>query len=249
MLYFIGVGPTLKDITERAKEIIKKSEEVYLEGYTNFLGFSVEDLKKEIKKDIIEVNRSFIEEGMERIIEEAKEKDIVIITLGNPLFATTHFYYFIEGKKKGVKVKFIHSPSIMDLILEIGLHPYKFGKIASISFHYSETPYEILKENLSINAHTLFLLDLNPKGGRFMTINEGISRLLEIEEKKREEIISKDSMVIGCARLGREDKKIVYSKIERLLEIDFGDPPYCMVFPAKDLHFTEEEALEIWKIP
>ncbi len=243
MLTFVGVGPTEGDITKRAVERVERADVVYLEGYTNYLP-GLDRFRKKFR----EVDRGFLENRMEEIIKMAKEKDVVIITLGNPLVATTHFYYFIEGRRKGVRVEFIHSPSILDLVLETGLHVYKFGKIASISFHHSRTPYEIIRENLSINAHTLILLDLDPKNGRFIDVREGLKRLLEIEEEVGEGIINENSMVLGCARLGMEDRKIVYGKIKELLEIDFGGPPHCIVFPARKLHFTEEEALKLWRL-
>lgn len=247
MLYFIGIGPELDYVSERALKLMKKAKIILFEQYTNYLNIKKEEVEKRIGKDIRKVGRKEIEENMEEIINLSKDGDVVIITLGNPLFATTHFYYFIEGIKKGVEVGFIHCPSVFDLVLETGLHPYKFGKIASISFHYSETPYEVLKENLSINSHTLFLLDLDPERGRFMTVKEAVDRLIEIENKRKENIISEDTLIIGCARLGMKDKKIVYTEIRKIRNIDFGKPPYCLIYPSRDLHFTEEEALSLFR--
>ena len=58
--------------------------------------------------------------------------------------------------------------------------------------------------------------------------------------------MSKDQLCIGCARIGSDNPKIKKAKAEKLINIDFGNPPYCLIVPAK-LHFMEEEALEQWK--
>jgi len=75
-----------------------------------------------------------------------------------------------------------------------------------------------------------------------MTVNDGVEILLKIEEKKKQNIFAKDTLCIGCARLGSKDQIIQAGTAEELLGYDFGKPPHCLIVPGK-LHFMEEEAI------
>ena len=68
----------------------------------------------------------------------------------------------------------------------------------------------------------------------------------QIEEKRKENVIVDDLLVVGCARLGAKDQKIVSGKLKEILEVDFGEPLHCLIVPG-DLHFMEEEALNQYK--
>jgi len=78
-----------------------------------------------------------------------------------------------------------------------------------------------------------------------MTVNEAIKILLDIEDKRKEKVFTKDTMILGCARLGG-DYKIKYGKAKDLEKENFGKPLHCIIIPGK-LHFIEEEALNNWK--
>ena len=247
-LYLIGIGlSTEKDITVRGLEIVKKCDKVYLESYTSLLQCSKEDLEKFYGKEIILADRETTEQGDEKIITEAKEKDVAFLIVGDPLSATTHVQLFKLAKEKNVEVKVVHNSSVLTAVGEVGLELYKYGKTTSIPFledHPNlETPYNVIKENKDL--HTLCLLDLKPKENKFMTIKEALGILSKIEEKKKENIISEDSLVVGCARLGSEDSIIKSGKLNEIKEIDFGKPPYCLIIPGK-LHFMEEEIVSLW---
>lgn len=79
-----------------------------------------------------------------------------------------------------------------------------------------------------------------------MTINTALEQLLEIEEKRKENVISKDTYCVGVARIGAEDQKIVFGKIGDLINVDFGLPLHSLVICAK-LHTFEEEILQFYK--
>jgi len=74
-----------------------------------------------------------------------------------------------------------------------------------------------------------------------MTINEGIKILLQIEEMRCEGIFTRDTLCIGCARLGG-DEIIKYGRAKELMNINFGVAPHILIVPA-GLHFVEEDAL------
>lgn len=244
-LYLIGLGLSdEKDITIKGLDAVKKSQHIYLENYTSLLNCSKEDLEKFYGKKIILADREITEQKSEEILEKAKKEDVAFLVIGDPLCATTHIDLLQRAKDNKIKTEVIHNTSIITAIGTTGLQVYKFGKTTSIPFpqkdYLPETPYNILKENQSINAHTLFLLDLDPKNNKFMTIKEAVKFLLEIEKKRKEKIISENTKIIGCSRIGMKDQKIKFEKIKELLKEDFGKPPYCIIIPAK-LHFMEEE--------
>ena len=109
-----------------------------------------------------------------------------------------------------------------------------------------ETPYDVLKDNLSLGLHTLFLLDLNPEEEKFMSVNDAIRYLLKVELKQNQKIFSEKTFCIGCARIGSESQIIKAGAAKDLLKYNFGKQVHCLIVPGK-LHFMEEEALKMWK--
>lgn len=228
-------------------DAIRQCDKVYLEIYTSFLD-DVPELEKLINKKVYVVGRDFVESG-DVILSEAKDNDVAFLVVGDPLCATTHWDLLKRAKENQIDVKVIHNASIVSSVGSTGLQVYKFGKVTSVPFADSEiiaeTPYNVLKENLSINAHTLFLLDLRPDEKRFMTVNDAVNHLLKVEQKRKENIFTKDTFCVGCARIGFPDEFIKAGKAKDLLDVDFGRPVHCLVVPGK-LHFMEEEALKLF---
>jgi diphthine synthase len=249
MLYLIGLGlSNEKDITVKGLEAIKNCSKVYLEGYTSLLQVSKEQLEEYYGKEIIIADREMTEQGDEAIINEAKEKNVAFLIIGDVFSATTHIQLFKLAKEKEVKVEVINNASVLNAVGIVGLELYKYGKITSIPFiedHPNlETPYNVLKENREM--HTLFLLDLKPELEKFMTVNSALEILEKIEGRKKEGLISDDTLVIGCARLGCSDFIIKSGKLSEIKKFDFGKPLHCLIIPGK-MHFVEEEVLELWK--
>jgi len=247
-LYFIGLGlSNEKDISINGLEAIKKCDIVYLENYTSVLSCKKEDLEKFYGKKIIIARRSLVEEGNE-IVENAKAKNVAFLVIGDPLVATTHIDLFMRARSEGVKCHVIHNASIISAIGVTGLQVYKFGKTTSIPLENEnvESPYDALKDNLSIGLHTLFLLDLSPDEEKFMSVNDAIRYLLKVELKRNEKVFSEKTLCIGCARIGNESQIIKAGAAKELLKFNFGKPVHCLVVPGK-LHFMEEEALNMFR--
>lgn len=241
-LCFIGLGlGNEKDITLKGLETAKKCSELYLENYTSVLNCSVKSLENLFKKKVLLADRDLVEKKAEIILDKAKNKDIGFLVVGDPFGATTHIDLMLRAKEKKVNVKVIHNTSIITAVGVVGLELYKYGKITSIPFENEniKTPYNVLKQNLDSGLHTLFLLDLNPKERRFMTVNEAITYLLR-------EGMEKDKLVVGCAGIGSEKEVIKAGKAKDLLKEKFTVTPQCLIVPGK-LHFMEEEALNIYK--
>lgn len=188
------------------------------------------------------------------------------MVVGDPFGATTHSDLYIRAKEKGIDVEVIHNASIMNAVGCCGLQLYRFGHTISVPF-FTDTwkPngfYDSIKSNMNQDLHTLVLLDIKVKEPdfqammrgitrfeppRFMTVNQCLEQLLEIEDTKKEGIISKDLKVVGLARIGQSDQRIAYGRIDDLIKYDFGKPLHCVIIPSK-LHDMEEEMLNLFKI-
>ncbi|MBI1968959.1 diphthine synthase [Candidatus Woesearchaeota archaeon] len=250
-LYLIGLGlADEKDISVKGLEIIQRCDIVYLEDYTSILRCSLPDLEKFYGKKIILASREMAEQGEDHIVEEAREKDVAFLVVGDPFSATTHIELLKQAHLLGVPVKVINNASVLTAIGMTGLQLYKFGKTTSIPFaeNYAalETPYTVLKENQKMGLHTLFLLDLQPEKKKFMTVNEALDILEKIEARKKEGLVHSKLLVVGCARLGSDDFTIKSGTLQEGKGFHFGEPPHCLIIPGK-LHFVEEEMMGMWK--
>lgn len=238
MLYLIGLGLDYKSISKKGIDSVKKCKKVYLENYTINFPYLEEELKKVIKKEIIPANREFIEGNF--ILEEAKKEDVCILVYGSPLTATTHISLIQEAKKNNIKTEIIYNASIIDAIAETGLQVYKFGKITSMpkwTKNFQPTSFmEIVKQNQTIDSHSLILIDIG------LDLKDALEEL-KISVKEYNIKIEK---IILCSRLGTKDNKILYEKIEDLINTEI-EKPYCIIIPSK-LHFLEKEVLEKFSI-
>ena len=250
-LYIVGIGLNdEKDISVKGLEIVKKCDLVYLENYTSLLQCSFHDLAKFYDKEIILADRNTAEQGDEKIVSEARNKDVAFLVIGDPFSATTHVDLLKLAKEKDVKVKVINNASVLTAVGVTGLQLYKFGKTTSIPYLDEqpnlETPYHVIKSNLEHGMHTLCLLDIKFAQDKFMTVQQGIAVLEDIEERLHEGVIRDDLLIVGCARLGADNFVVKSGTIKEIKEFDFGAPPHCLIIPGK-MHFVEEEMLELWK--
>ncbi len=239
MLIFVGLGLwDEEDITLKGLNAIRKADVVYAEFYTSMLcGTTIEKMERLYGRRINILDRKDLEEESSKLIEEAMEKDVVVLTAGDPMIATTHNMIRLEAKKKGVEVDIIHNASIVSAVCGItGLHNYRFGKSATIARPYKNTiprtPLDVIKSNQLINAHTLLFLDTNPP----MSIEEAVKLMKRIDDG------TFDHYAVGIARAGGENI-VKCDKFYKLEDYDFGEPLHVMVFLAKTLHITEYECL------
>lgn len=245
-LTFIGLGLyDEKDITLKGLEAIKKSDVIFAEFYTAFLaGTTKEKLEELYSKKIKILNREEVEEK-EIILNEAKKKNIAFLTAGDPLTATTHIDLRLRAKDMGIKTKVIHGISIITAASGLlGLQSYKIGRTTTIPFieknYFPKSPYEVIEQNKKIGLHTLVLLDI--KNEKYMTANEGIKILLKIEEKRKQKVFTKKTLVCVVARAGSDEPLTIAGFSGELVNEDFGEPMHCLVLPG-NLHFMESEAL------
>ena len=66
--------------------------------------------------------------------------------------------------------------------------------------------------------------------------------LREVEEKKKQNIVTPDTVAVGIARAGSDNPTLKADFIKDLENFDFGEPPYSLIFPG-ELHFMEIDSL------
>lgn len=244
MLSLIGLGLfDEKDLTIRGLERAMNADKVYAEFYTSRWHGDVKKLEKIIGKEIEIVDRKDLEEESDKIVEEAKNKKVVVFVLGDPLVATTHTSLLSEARKAGIKTEVVHNASIYSAVAETGLHLYKFGRTVTIPFpektESTDTLADAIEKNMKMGLHTLLLLDVISEKKKYMRPEEGIKILLKVGE----EFFTEDTEIIVFARAGGDRPLIVFGKAKDLVKKDPGEPPFVMIIPEK-LHFTEKEYLE-----
>lgn len=251
MLILVGLGLfDENDLTLRGLDAAKKADKVYIELYTGKWGGSIENLSKIIGKEIHELSRNDFEENSSKIIDEAKNKSVVIFVQGDPLIFTTHSSLLVEAKRQGIGTKIIHNASIISAIAETGLHIQKFGSSVTVPFpektkgKLPQSVYDAIKNNKEYNLHTLCLLDVIREENRYLKIGEALNILLKLEAQNGKEIITNGSKIVAFS--ATNSSKIVYGKVQDLINETF-DTPSVIIIPGK-LYFTEKEYLELYEI-
>jgi diphthine synthase len=247
-LVFIGLGLNdEKGITVKGLEETKSADQVFMEQYTNLMAdFSLARFEALCGKKVRVVSRRTLEEENGKVIlEAAKVGKTVFLVPGDPFIATTHVTLRIDAEKQGIKTRIVHGTSIMSTIVSLsGLHNYKFGKTVTVPFpeNFSETPYNVIAQNKKAGLHTLCLLDLNANENLFLSINQAIKMLREVEEKKKLDAVTPDTVAVVIARAGGSNPTLKADFIKDLANYDFGQPPYSLIFPG-ELHFMEVDSL------
>ncbi len=77
---------------------------------------------------------------------------------------------------------------------------------------------------------------------RYMTINQCIEQLLEIEDIRQENVYSESTIGVGVSRIGADDQQIICGTFKELLHVDFGKPLHSFIIAGK-MHFLEAETL------
>ncbi len=235
MLFLIGLGLD-NELNKKTLSKIKKCSRVFLEKYTSWV--DKREVEKKIGRKTEEVDRDFVENG--KILDVAEKEDIVLLVSGDVFSATTHYQLIMDTRKRKIKTEVLHNISIINAVSDTGLQAYKFGKTASLpKFTKSYKPrsfFDIYKENKSINAHTLLLID--PE----LSVKEAVEEMLESG-------FSAEEKIVLCNKLGRKEQKIIFSelgKLKKLAEKKKFDAPFCIILPS-ELHFAEKEALKQFK--
>ncbi len=109
----------------------------------------------------------------------------------------------------------------------------------------SLSPYDAIKQNKENGLHTLLFLDIESKENKYMDPSQAIKHLLKMEEKRNEEVVNDDSLLVVISRAGSPNPQVVVGELNELMGYEFGSPLHTIIFPG-DLHFREKEALDVF---
>lgn len=246
MLTIIGLGlGGPNSITMDGVIALSLSDHIFYETYTSPIhSETLEWVKLKSKMDPIHLSRSQVEEPKE-IIELAKEKNVSLLVVGDSLSATTHVSLLLECKKNNIEYQIIHNASVLTAVAGVlGLQHYNFGPVATLVLPEGDykpiSPIDKIKTNMKNGNHTLVLLDIkadNPESDAvYMTASQAAEQIIEAG-------LSGEIKVAAAARVGREDQKLWYGKLKKLVENDLGKEPHSLVIPSR-LHFTEKDFLD-----
>ncbi len=253
-LYIAGFGTSIEYVTRRLLEVLASADRVYIDSYTGIAPGLDPDTVSRLapRAEVIVADRKLLEQEQGRIIEEAREKEVVVLAPGDPMLATTHVTLRIEAVRRGVRVELIHGLSGLQAVISLtGLQVYRFGRTVTLVYPDVFKPYstvEYIWENLERGLHTLVLLDLRLDEGKAMTIPEAVEILLGLEEElAREEGVEQRigrRVLVGVARAGTSEAKCVAGAPSVVANAEYPPPPHSLIVTAPRLHPVEEEALE-----
>jgi diphthine methyl ester synthase len=155
------------------------------------------------------------------------------LVVGDPFGATTHTDFLMRARDLGIEVVVYHNASIMNAVGACGLQLYRYGEAVSIVFFEEnwrpDSFYDKIKRNRAMRLHTLCLLDIKVKEPnmnymyktgkvkydppRYMSVNTAVEEMLEVEEKRKEEVYSRQSLAVGLARVGCRDQVPIHKYI------------------------------------
>ena len=264
VLYIVGLGlGDERDVTVRGLEAIKSCEKVFLEHYTSILRVNKDRLEEFYGKEIVMADRNMVESEAEQIFEPAKQGNVAMLVVGDPVCATTHTDMVLRAQEFGAKVELIHNASAMGAAGCCGLQLYNFGQTVSIPYFDDQwrptSFYPKIKYNRGGGMHTLCLLDIKVKEPdfeamkrgrtvflppRYMSVNVAAEQLIEAEATHGGGAYSPaETLCVGLARLGQVDQCIIAGTLEELRTEDFGEPLHCLIICC-DTHELELEMLK-----
>jgi len=249
-LVFIGLG--LYDeqgISLRGLAEAQFCDHIFAELYTSVMpGLVVERLSEKLAKPVQILSRIDVEErAQDKILSKAKSGKVALLVAGDPMVATTHVDLRLRAQKAGIKTRIIHGASVASAAAGVtGLQSYKFGRTVTIPVQMPNLPesvYAGLRINFESGLHSLVLLEVDVENNRRVTIPRALQQLLDFSDREKDELIKPETLGVGLARLEAPDMIVRAATVSDLGRMDFGKPPYCLIFPGK-LHFVEVEALE-----
>ncbi len=250
-LFLVGLGPGDLDLmTQRAINILKKMDVLFLEGYTATLPFVSEQKLESVVGQWERAMRPMIE-NPEKILEMAQCQNVGIMIVGDPMQATTHVDLILRAKNLGIRTTVIPGISATTMAISLsGLQSYRFGRQVTIPFNYGDylptSPIEYIFANYNKNLHTLVLLDLDPTG---MGIDKPSpmqpAKVVQLLQSMYERLAEREGTLVETiglpvkrwngillSDLGTSSQRVVSGNLEELSLIE-GGCVHCFIIPAK----------------
>ena len=242
MLTFVGLGLyDERSITVEGRDAVGTADRVFAECYTSRLaGATLADLESFHGVDIEVRDRDGVEGDPSPILDAAESGEVVFLTGGDPMAATTHVDLRLRAHDRGLDTRIVHGTSASTAAPGLtGLQNYRFGKATSLPFPRGEgaavptSVVETIEANRERDLHTLVYLDIEAEHEAFMTADEAANLLSEPLD---------DPLGVAIARAGSRRPVVDADRLSALAGRDFGGPLHLLVVPG-DLHHVEAEAL------
>jgi len=250
MLYLVGLGfGHPKHLTIEAKNILQTVDTFYIETYTSKLQETANTYKKEIGVEANLLYRPSMEQNMQDVLQQAQQRDVAIGIIGDVFSATTHSALYIEAHNQDIETKVVHNTSIFNAVSATGLQLYLFGKTTSIVYPKGNwlphSPLHTIHENKERGLHTMCLLDIEvtTENERYMTCQDALDLLLQIQREEPITPLTKDTTVIFTQNLGTAKQKIRVGTVKNPPSIN-NEALQTLIIPG-NMHEAEEEMLKI----
>ncbi len=248
MLSLVGLGlHDVRDITVRGLETVRAADRVVAEFYTARLtGTPHEELESFLGRSVEVLNREGVEFGGRDLVADAATRNVVLLTAGDPLAATTHTDLVVRARGAGVPVEVIHAASIYSAAPGLaGLQHYKFGRTVTLvrpePNWLPTSPFDGVAANHHAGLHTLALLDIKADEDYYMTGQEGLALLLRLAQATDNDWFNETTPAAIVARAGAPDCRVVTGTVGELVACDVGGPLHCIIIPG-ELQVVEQEA-------
>ncbi len=116
MLWFIGLGISgISELSDSTLEVIKNAEIVYLESFTSPISESEKKQLEDISGGEFKTAKRWLVEDGNEILENAKNRETVLISYGDPYIATTHLELKTRAIRDVSKVGPVSDKGIYDM--------------------------------------------------------------------------------------------------------------------------------------
>ena len=114
MLWFIGLGISgISELSDSTLSIIKNADIVYLESFTSPISEAEKEQLKGMSNGEFKIAKRWLVEDGNEILDNAKNKETVLISYGDPYIATTHLELKTRAVEDNIETKTVHSSSIV----------------------------------------------------------------------------------------------------------------------------------------
>jgi len=252
-LFIAGCGVYEGSFTRELLEVLDVADVVYVDLYTMPESSWVLTALERWRNKIRVASRELLEGMSKAVVDEAMGRNVVIVSAGDPLVATTHVSLLAEAQGRGVEVRYIPGVSgVCAAKAYSGLSYYRFGRMATVPGPWRGLkPYSVLATiyaNLCIDAHTLLLLDVSEDGLQLSPTDAAL-KLLEVEAELSETLRTRALLsltpVIVVERAGTPGARLIaFESVESLSKAEERfRTPSSLVIPAP-LNPTERWVLE-----
>ena len=110
MLWFVGLGISgISELSDNTISIIKNADTVYLESFTSPISETEKEQLANMCDGEFKIAKRWLVEDGNEILENAKKRQVVLISYGDPYIATTHLELKTRAIIDKIETKTIHS--------------------------------------------------------------------------------------------------------------------------------------------